>query len=728
MLPITNIHWREYKTWRDPFPIGIDKFCSINFFYGSNGSGKSSLTTLIFETYQTTQGPDPDKIKVFDSSFIDKALKISDSDDKIHGAVSSFGEDNVQVDNDLMDKNIELQKILNDIELKTTEIDDAEEELKKRVLEVYNDKRGAASIKQKPQNKTAIEQIDLWKEDYTTARKKFPEVELGKYCGDGASNDELEDLQSLDIPSLPNIDTNEIYLILKQPYDDNLIPKKSIVDWIADGIKYHQEHGEKQCLFCGNSELDLHLVEEQLKEYQDNEKNEKAKILDDLNKNIEKYVDAVDIVLENTRLCKKLVTDLDEGALGQFKIIFEESSRIINEKIDNMAGNFKLNKEELDNALQILEKTFKQIQNKKMARIKDLGAQIANIETLTKGAIGLILSNDSLVTTIKENHASAVNSLQALIKRKQVLNTEIARLKRSKSKLANFATFVNDVLSTLDMRFYLEPDDEEKDFYIKHKDAHDGQISVNDISEGERNMLALIYFIYNLLDEKELIKNEIDIIIMDDPISSLDDNNKFAIIQLITELVEKTKNSKNKQIFILTHSISDFINLTYNYKDDKNITKLYRVYKADHRSSLKPISKKILSPYQLLYEDVFLFSNLSESDLMNKPDEEAIHIPNSIRRLLEDYCGFRIGIKDINIRHKTDVAKALFGKENTELSGKENRNMENILRICNVLSHKANSHPHDIKEVWRASKDLMSIIKQYDKYHHLKMIENVQNS
>ena len=97
------------------------------------------------------------------------------------------------------------------------------------------------------------------------------------------------------------------------------------------------------------------------------------------------------------------------------------------------------------------------------------------------------------------------------------------------------------------MRFYLEPDDEEKNFYIKHKDAKEDLISVDDISEGERNILALIYFLYSLLDEKENIKDEIELIIIDDPISSLDENNKFILLQFLTELAEKVKQSKEKK-------------------------------------------------------------------------------------------------------------------------------------------------------------------------------------
>ena len=724
MLPISNIKWRNYKTWTSTPPSSLYNFCSLNFFYGTNGTGKSSLSKLVAETYYNISGHTVNGVKIFDSNFINKALKLSNSD-KICGVVSNFGEGNVVADNTLSEKIVELEDVTKKIKSTEAQINDIEENIANEISKVYICKKGTANIKQKPQNKTSIEQLDLWYEDYETAKKKFPKVDLEQYSGNGAFNDELEELNLLEIPNLPVIDEQKLCSTLAQSYGNSLVPKKSIVDWIEEGVKYHKEHGEKQCLFCSNK-LDLALIEKRLEEYQNNEKNEKAIFLTDQNKYISQYISAIEDVTKNIFRYRK-VGEINEKILIDSITIFQETKKSIAEKLNKMEYSISLDKGLIKKAVDDTNNILEKLQIKKSQRIKELGIQIANTETLTKGAIGFILSNDSLVVSAKKEYINAKKLLKELQLKEKNINIEITKLKRSKSKLANFSTYINKILLNLNMRFYLEPDDEEKNFYIKHRDAKEELISVDDISEGERNILALIYFLYSLLDEKENIKHDIELIIIDDPVSSLDENNKFILLQFLTELAEKVKQSKdkNKQLFLYTHSINDFINLTYNYKNDQKNAKLFRIFKSNHRSNLKPISKRILSPYQLIYEDIYLFSQLTDDELNNESDETAIHIPNSMRRLLEDYCDFRIGIKDVNIAHKGDVSKALFGREISELKDDEKRKLENILRICNVLSHKASSHPYEINEVRQAAKDLMSILCRNDKYHHLKMIESL---
>ena len=82
--------------------------------------------------------------------------------------------------------------------------------------------------------------------------------------------------------------------------------------------------------------------------------------------------------------------------------IFQETKKSIADKLNKMEYSISLDKgltkKAIDDTNDILEK----LQIKKSQRIKELGRQIANTETLTKGAIGFILSNDSLVVSAKK--------------------------------------------------------------------------------------------------------------------------------------------------------------------------------------------------------------------------------------------------------------------------------------------------------------------------------------
>lgn len=136
MLPISNIKWRDYKTWTSTPPSSLYNFCSLNFFYGTNGTGKSSLSKLVAETYYDISGRIVDGVKIFDSNFINNALKLSNSD-KICGVVSNFGEGNVVADNTLSEKIAELEDVT--IKIKSTEeqIDNIEEKIANEISKAY---------------------------------------------------------------------------------------------------------------------------------------------------------------------------------------------------------------------------------------------------------------------------------------------------------------------------------------------------------------------------------------------------------------------------------------------------------------------------------------------------------------------------------------------------------------------------------------------------------------
>lgn len=67
------------------------------------------------------------------------------------------------------------------------------------------------------------------------------------------------------------------------------------------------------------------------------------------------------------------------------------------------------------------------------------------------------------------------------------------------------------------------------------------------LSYGERNAFALALFMYNALNE------DVDLVILDDPISSFDGNKKFAIIN---KLFMGSNSLKDKTVLLLTHEFN----------------------------------------------------------------------------------------------------------------------------------------------------------------------------
>jgi len=91
---------------------------------------------------------------------------------------------------------------------------------------------------------------------------------------------------------------------------------------------------------------------------------------------------------------------------------------------------------------------------------------------------------------------------------------------------------------------------------LKHNDIDSVVENVKvHLSFGERNAFALVLFMYSAL------KNNPDLIILDDPISSFDDNKKFAILNML--FMGKTC-FKGKTVLMLTHDFDPVIDAIYN--------------------------------------------------------------------------------------------------------------------------------------------------------------------
>lgn len=77
----------------------------------------------------------------------------------------------------------------------------------------------------------------------------------------------------------------------------------------------------------------------------------------------------------------------------------------------------------------------------------------------------------------------------------------------------------------------------------------------NHLSWGERNAFALVMFMF------EAISDNADIIVLDDPISSFDNNKKFAIMQRMFD--GKKTSFKNKTVIMFTHDMQPIIDFVH---------------------------------------------------------------------------------------------------------------------------------------------------------------------
>ncbi len=183
----------------------------------------------------------------------------------------------------------------------------------------------------------------------------------------------------------------------------------------------------------------------------------------------------------------------------------------------------------------------------------------------------------------------------------------------------------------------------------------DGSIAEN-LSEGEKNFIAFLYF-YHLVcgNDSEDGETRDKIVVIDDPVSSMDSNSLFIVSTLVRQMIEVCRNNADnrsktvdgnfiKQIFILTHNAYFHREVTYSYVPKYEYVSLYLIRKLDSKSSIKlsdnvnpniPTERMNVNPVKNSY--AALWDEYKEV-------KSAVPLMNVIRRILEYYflqlCGY----------------------------------------------------------------------------------------
>ena len=157
-----------------------------------------------------------------------------------------------------------------------------------------------------------------------------------------------------------------------------------------------------------------------------------------------------------------------------------------------------------------------------------------------------------------------------------------------------------------------------------------GQLA-NNLSEGEKTAIAFVYFTIHLKDRDFNVQN--DIVVVDDPISSLDSNSLFQAFSFLKKSVKECA-----QVFIFTHNF-DFLQLIINWlkSGHKNTSEYYmikNIINNNKRIATLDDLDKLLLNYNSEYQ--YLFKILHDY----QPDgtlESVYHLPNIARKVLENF-------------------------------------------------------------------------------------------
>ena len=237
------------------------------------------------------------------------------------------------------------------------------------------------------------------------------------------------------------------------------------------------------------------------------------------------------------------------------------------------------------------------------------------------------------VSVHEENMSKKNEELDKIIKSAHEIKTEIDKISKELESEAQAIVGINKMLHIFLGRndLSLEFNSTRNRFEVKRKTS-----VVKRLSEGEKTAISICYFLI-LVNANQEVRNQ-SIVLLDDPITSLDSNNIYNAYSVIKENLKDVK-----QLFILTHNLVFFRLITRLLSDFKeNVyfnlsTSLNREIPQTQLETLSKGSKESSTEYILLYAHLKKFLKLSEAQINDLKDYDFLPYPNMLRRFLEAY-------------------------------------------------------------------------------------------
>ena len=250
---------------------------------------------------------------------------------------------------------------------------------------------------------------------------------------------------------------------------------------------------------------------------------------------------------------------------------------------------------------------------------------------------------DTLDTEIAAHNAS-LDGIKTLL---QTLRSKTVETETAKDS-------INRMLWDSGMRgFSLEPKPGVDNVYeVRRPD----KTIADNLSEGEKNFIAFLYFYHLVLGSDSADSDTREkIVVIDDPVSSMDSGSLFIVSTLVRQMIEICRNNADnrnpvasgnfiKQIFILTHNAYFHREVSYSYVTKYDYASFYLIRKIGTKSTIKmcddvdpnePTQRMNINPVKNSY--AALWDEYREV-------KSGVPLMNVIRRILEYYflqlCGY----------------------------------------------------------------------------------------
>jgi len=682
---IDSIHIASIATYGANEEI-LDGLSLFNYIYGSNGSGKTTISRIIadptsFPSCQVQwKAGNVLQVMVYNHDFIERNFNQT----KELRGVFTLGETQTEI----LDQIAILKKHIDDLSKKNsgllenlqgtdgnggkrTELATLEAEFKELAWELKKKYDGDFSNAFEGLRSNSEKFRDRFLLEYKSNKASlltFEELKSRSLSLFGSNPTKEPTIDSFDATELVEISTSMILskpIIGKNDVDiAAMIEKLGNSDWVKSGKAYF-EVNDGICPFCQQPTQDSFA--KSLGEYFDlvylNDMDELDKLYQKYEsdyKNIKANLEAIQSdpsrFLDTERFLPAMELFLEKCTLNLHKLKEKktEPSRIVR-------------LETQQESIVVLSK-FISDANSKIAEHNDMVANLGNEKGLLISQVWRLLleearSDYTKYSARKDSLKKAITGIESQIQanntEKQEKEKEVRSLEKQTTSIQPTIDGINALLRQFGFSsFVLGRSASGTSYQLLRPNGMEAKPT---LSEGEKSFVCFLYFYYLLkgsVSESGITSDRV--VVLDDPVSSLDSDILFIVSSLIKGLFNEVRNSVGsiKQVFILTHNVYFHKEITFNPKRKNNQAmneeSFWTVRKTDLESHvIKWNENPVKTSYDLLWAEV------------RSTNKSTLTIQNTLRRILENYFKILGGVDpdelcDMFVGREKLICKSLF--------------------------------------------------------------------
>lgn len=671
---IESIQIKDVATYGN-VPEVLNGLSKLNFVYGSNGSGKTTITRVIanesnFPSCEVKwKGGTKLEPMVYNRDFVAHNFNQSS---ELKG-IFTLGEQDVKTLEKIVTTKGELNTVTKKIESLNNQLggDDGLGGKKAELAtleESFKNKCWSAYTKHKSKLDQAFEGVRNNKENYRdkVLKERNNSAVLKPLV-------ELEERATTVFGPTPTVEQEiaTVNAIVVIAHESNAILKKRVLgksdvdiaamikklgnsDWVREGRTFFAEN-EAVCPFCQQTtdeafttslneyfddafEADSSAIDELITNYTSDSERLQQQVASVIS-NPSKFLDVEKLKTEKELLDSRITINTQKLTTKK-----KEPSQIIDlESISNIASSIS----DLISSANVLisehNKTVANLAQEKRNLTAQVWKYLLDVELKTD-----LADYDAKKNSLNKAIEGLNSSLTLEAMNKKTKDFEIQELEKDTTSIQPTIDEINKLLASFGFRgFLLAKGENGKSYKLVRKDRSDAQHS---LSEGEKTFVTFLYF-YHLLKggHSESGTTNDRVVVFDDPVSSLDSDILFVVSSLIKGLFDEVRSGKGqiKQVFVFTHNVYFHKEVTFKPGRDKKNTlpeeTFWIIRKPDLFSKLEKHDKNpITTSYELLWQEV------------RRPDRSNLTIQNSLRKILENYFKILGGVNPDDICAKFD--------------------------------------------------------------------------